>query len=154
MDIKEAFDLAMSHMTTHNLFDMGYSFEFDNAKRRFGCCNYRRKVISLSKHLTVMNDFIEVNDVILHEIAHALTKGHHHDAVWKAKAIEIGADGNRCYDSARVKAPEKKYEAICPGCQRKVGRHRKPRTQLSCGKCSKGHFNTNFLLDFKIKLGS
>ena len=30
---------------------IGYSFKFDNAKRRFGQCSYRRKEISLSKPL-------------------------------------------------------------------------------------------------------
>ncbi len=41
----------------------------------------------------------EVKDTILHEIAHALVgKAHHHDDVWRAKALEIGCSGRRCHD--------------------------------------------------------
>jgi hypothetical protein len=41
------------HRLTPN--KLGYKFKFDNAKRRFGLCSYRRKVISLSKPLATNN---------------------------------------------------------------------------------------------------
>ena len=54
---------------------IGYSFKFDNAKRRFGQCSYTDKRISLSKPLASNNldNFFQINDTILHEIAHALS---------------------------------------------------------------------------------
>ena len=54
---------------------MGYRFKFDNAKRRFGQCSYTNKRISLSKPLSSNNldNFFQINDTILHEIAHALS---------------------------------------------------------------------------------
>ena len=53
---------------------IGYTFKFDHAKRRFGCCNYTRKTISLSKHLCEANLnqlHGKITDTILHELAHA-----------------------------------------------------------------------------------
>jgi hypothetical protein len=52
----------------------------------------------------MMNPIPKTRDTILHEIAHALTPGHNHDSVWRAKSIEIGCDGKRCYGSD-VRAP-------------------------------------------------
>jgi predicted SprT family Zn-dependent metalloprotease len=54
---------------------LGYKFKFDNAKRRFGYCSYTDKEISLSKPLCEynLNNFYQINDTILHEIAHALS---------------------------------------------------------------------------------
>ena len=49
-----------------------YYFQFDNAKRRAGCCDYRRKRISLSGYFTEHNNKTEVMNTILHEVAHAL----------------------------------------------------------------------------------
>ena len=43
-------------------------------------------------------DDAEIEDTLLHEIAHALVgRRHHHDAVWRAKAREIGCTGQRCH---------------------------------------------------------
>ena len=51
-------------------------------KKRFGQCDRTTKTISLSKELTRINDISKVKDTILHEIAHALTKGGH-NREWK-----------------------------------------------------------------------
>ena len=48
----------------------------------------------------------EVLDTILHEIAHALVGPQHgHDAVWRAKAREIGCTGERCVSSDSPRVP-------------------------------------------------
>jgi len=62
--------LAVTLMQQHGL--VGWTFKFDHARRRFGCCNFTRRTISLSRPLTFLNDDAEVRDTILHEIAHAL----------------------------------------------------------------------------------
>ena len=63
--------------------------------RRLGICKYHTKMITLSKEFVEKAQEDMVKDTILHEIAHALTKGHHHDQVWKAKCVEIGGNGMR-----------------------------------------------------------
>lgn len=149
MELHKAQELANELMQKHGIKEKGWRFAFDNARRRFGSCKYRPKLITLSKQLTSLNDEYRVKNTILHEIAHALTPGHHHDWVWKAKAREIGCDGDRCYSGEEVATPESKYIAICSGCGTTHKKHRKPTRASSCGHCSGGRFNPTFKLEFK-----
>jgi predicted SprT family Zn-dependent metalloprotease len=138
-------------MNQHGLTNIGWRFEFDNAKRRFGCCSYRTKTISLSKELVKLNDEPRVQNTILHEIAHALVgKNHGHDNVWKQKALEIGCDGNRCYTEENTNIVKGKYVATCPKCNHVHNKHRKPKKQSSCGKCS-NVFDRERLLIFNLQ---
>lgn len=125
----------------------GWRLEFDSSKRRFGCCNYTNKVISLSRALVALNDEKTVGSTIRHEIAHALIgPGHGHDWVWKAMAIKCGNDGRRCYDHG-VEMPEAPWQATCKRCSAVAKRHRapKPGQQHSCGKCSSRFDPSNVL---------
>jgi len=139
MQLHEAKELAIQLMNQHGLLDLNWYFEFDNAKRRFGICNYRYKKIGLSKHLVLLNDEARVKNTILHEIAHALVGFNHgHDSIWRMKAMEIGCDGERCYSSAEVVRPKGKYTAICPNpkCKHEFIKHKAPRGKQSCGVCN------------------
>jgi len=116
MNLNEVLSLGNQLMVKHGLILMGWKFELDNAVRRFGVCNYRKKVIGISKHLAKLNDVEQVKDTILHEIAHALVgRGHGHDHVWKMKCIEIGAKPERCY-SDDTNTPKLRYYAVCGAC--------------------------------------
>ena len=151
MQLIEAKNLALNLMREHKLLNMGWTFEFDNARRRFGVCRYRTKRIGLSKHLVSLNDEASVKDTILHEIAHALVGGGHgHDHVWRSKAIEIGCNGKRCYSSNEVETPESRYIATCDGCGKVHKRHkmtdRLKYGSSSCGTCSNGSYNPTYKL--------
>lgn len=140
-------------MTEHGLIQQGWTFKFDSAKRRFGVCKYRPKVIGLSSHLTELNDIERVRNTILHEIAHALVGASHgHDNVWRRKAIEIGCDGERCCDVRAVVTPESRYIAICPTCNHTHKRHKMTSKlllrQYSCGLCSRGSYNPKHKLEW------
>ena len=112
-----------------------WEFRWDRATRRFGCCYENLKRITLSKTLTELNEWDDVKDTLLHEIAHALAgEGHGHDWLWKDKCELIGARPERCYPNY-IKRPPKKYKGICPKCGRIVYGCR--RRDMSCGKCSK-----------------
>lgn len=114
MDTNKAHLLAKTLMLRHKLD--GWHFEFDGAKRRFGCCNYRRKVISLSCILTDLNDEDKVRDTILHEIAHALLgSGYSHGRIFKMKCVEVGCQPRRAYGSEVIQA-KAKYTAKCLDC--------------------------------------
>src|SRR5687768_3581603 len=80
----------------------GWTFEWDNGKRRLGACHYTTKRVTMSRHLVQNCDDAEVREVLLHEIAHALTPGHNHDGVWRAKLIEMGGTGKRTHDVETV----------------------------------------------------
>ena len=116
MDLIRAKHLAESLIKKHlGGGENNWTFKFDNARKRFGCCKWGGGLytISLSKHLTSLNDESQVRDTILHEIAHALDvndRGYsNHDANWRQIALSIGCNGERCYSSKEVVQPESKY---------------------------------------------
>lgn len=117
MNLQDVQNLAYKLMKQHGLFDNRWRFEFDNSVKRFGCCNYTTKTISLSKKLCLLNGEPDVKDTILHEIAHALVgNANGHNYIWKLKCIEIGANPKRCYDSSEIVTPKLRYVATCGGC--------------------------------------
>lgn len=147
MNLEVAKNEALFLMQKHGLLDLGWRFEFDNAKRRYGVCKRGSKIIGLSQNYVLLNEIKFVRNTILHEIAHALTPGHHHDEVWRAKAIEIGCTGERCTSGAiSVKG---KYIAVCGTCNKENHKHKKPKREYSCGYCSRS-FDRKYLLNFEL----
>lgn len=138
METKLAEGLAKGLMSQHGL--AGWRFRWDRAVRRLGLCNYRTKTISLSYPLASLNPDYQVKNTILHEIAHALVGSMNgHNNVWRAKAMSIGCNGERCTNSlARIPT---RYNVLCKVCNVKWGVHRKPRNlagsyHRSCGRAS------------------
>lgn len=143
MKTKDIEKLQKELFIKYNLND--WEFKFDNSKKRFGICSYRKKIISLSKELCVLNDKEIVTDTLLHEIAHAIVgHGNGHNKIWQRKAIEIGCNGQRCYDE-NVTMPKKKWKGICPGCNKIIYRYRKILT-LACGRCC----GKNWSIDYQF----
>ena len=88
---------ATAWMAAHQL--EGWSFQFDHATQRAGCCNYQTRVISLAHAYAQSATDEAIDDTLLHEIAHALVgKAHGHDQVWQAQAVALGCSGQRCHD--------------------------------------------------------
>jgi predicted SprT family Zn-dependent metalloprotease len=132
MELRAAETLAKALITKHGLYS--WSFKWTNSKRQFGICHesIRGNYIALSKSITLLNNEHEVNNVILHEIAHALVGNKHgHDKVWKAMCIKIGARPERCYSTKDVTQPKMRYVAICDNCKIKHQRVRKPKNNVS-----------------------
>lgn len=155
MNLNNAMSMAWGLMKEHGLIEKGWSFEFINAKRRFGVCRYRNRIIGLSSHLVSLNDEAQVKDTTLHEIAHALVGGGHgHNEVWKAKCREIGARPERCYSNLNVKTPEMRYYAECD-CGRTAQRIKKPLAGRSyaCHCQSELPWSRKKLLIFKDRFG-
>jgi predicted SprT family Zn-dependent metalloprotease len=149
MNLNEARVLATALIEKHGLTD--WQFKFDTALSRFGCCKFRSKTITLSAKLTELNVEAKVTDTILHEIAHALVGvGHGHDSVWKRKALEIGCNGERCYNPQEVSTPDGKYSAVCPKCKHVHKKFRKKTRRSSCGFCSGGRFNPEYELKYTM----
>ncbi|MEO7753136.1 MAG: SprT-like domain-containing protein [Terracoccus sp.] len=135
MDLGAAQELAVALLARHGL--SSWTFRFDRAKTRAGACHGRDRVISLSRHVTLLHDEAEVRDTILHEIAHALAgPGHGHDEVWRAAAQSIGGSGLRCVspDAPRVEGP---WQGRCPA-GHTATRHRAPTRVLLCRRCEGG----------------
>ncbi len=103
-------------------------FAFNESKRLAGLCVYPRLCapgrIELSVHFVRLNDLKQIEDTILHEIAHALTPGDHHGAKWKAMCAMVGAIPRRC---GYMKMPVGPWQSVCKECQVRHHRHRRPR---------------------------
>ncbi len=95
--LQEVAERARGLLDRHGLQDWG--FRFDEGIRRAGSCRYRPPTISLAQGFALAADGPEIEETLLHEIAHALVGSqHHHDARWRAKALEIGCSGQRCHE--------------------------------------------------------
>lgn len=146
MNPSEIATLARSLMIQHGFGH--WTFEFDRAKKRAGCCKHRKQTITLSSYYIQNNSDEDIKDTILHEIAHAIAgpkQGHNH--VWKDICRKIGARPIRCYHEAVV-MPKGRWQATCPTCNREFHCHRKPKDHKNryCRKCGPVHGTIAFAL--------
>ena len=143
--LNEVRDFALAEMAKY--LDLNeWSFGFDYAKRRFGLCNYTEKKISLSKYLVLHHSDDEIKQVLLHEIAHAMSgKRAGHSKRWLATAISIGYR-NEKLDGAQIANETAKFRGVCPNGHEHF-RFRKPTRLLSCAKCS-STFSRRFLISW------
>lgn len=116
--------LARRLLAAHGL--AGWSFSFNRRRRDMGLCLEGPRLIQLSVHFARLNGDELVRDTLLHEIAHALVgTAHGHDAVWKAKCVELGARPERVSYEAAM--PDGRWQALCGGCGLVHHRHRRPK---------------------------
>jgi predicted SprT family Zn-dependent metalloprotease len=144
MILEEAQTLALLHMDEWGLID-DFDFEFEDCKRTLGRCHYSTKKITLSKWFVELNKEEEIEDTILHEIAHALSWIYDgftgHGRIWKRWAMKVGANPKRCSKN-NLQHPQAHYKYVdnC-GCGKTFQRHRvsKYRT-YHCPSCKKSLF--------------
>lgn len=131
MQKKAAEKLARALMRLHGLRDWQLTFEW--TLDYYGCCETVEKTIYLSEQFIEVCDASSITDVVLHEVAHALVGDEHgHDAVWKAKAREIGAKPHRHLNHIAGR-----YQAKCSGCRYLHHRHTRPpaKQEYKCNIC-------------------
>jgi superfamily II DNA or RNA helicase len=85
----EAAQFARDELNKHGLADWSIRLTA-TTQGPVGKCIPKDKCIILNAHHVDTHPDEEIKDTILHEIAHALTPGHGHDADWRDRAIEIG----------------------------------------------------------------
>ncbi|HEX7005183.1 MAG TPA: SprT-like domain-containing protein [Trueperaceae bacterium] len=133
MHLAAASDLARELMDVNGL--SAWDFAFDRARRRLGACWPTRQRITLSRQFVELNDEALVRDVILHEIAHALTPGDGHGPRFKRKARELGCNPAACVSEAAFNAAPPRFILECPHCGRTWPRYRRPSARLVCRSC-------------------
>ncbi|WP_367880385.1 SprT-like domain-containing protein [Schaalia sp. 19OD2882] len=107
------------------------------ARRRAGACHHGDRRITLSAPLTRLYDEPTVREVVLHEVAHALVGPMHvHDALWRAKARQVGASPRASLDRG-LPSPEGDWAGTCPRCGAVKHLFRSPQRVVSCGSCSR-----------------
>lgn len=142
----DRYDLVRAHaeaqMKAH--LDMSlWSFGWDSAKKRLGVCKYDQHLISLSRYFVDYHSLDEIDQVMRHEIAHALAGSKAgHGPKWKKIATDLG------YNHKKISGDEignatAKLIGTCPN-GHTVYRHRQPKSPLSCSRCSK-RFDYNYL---------
>lgn len=147
-----------------SLQDRGWSFGFDRAKRRLGCCRGAAKLITLSAHLVTLNGLEHrdeqgvqvVADVIRHEIAHAIDfeqrRRSDHGAAWQAICRRVGAEPSRTYEGGSLTQVPGTYAARCPTCGAEQQYYRRPKRPKACGACCDAHNGGRYTEQFKMVL--
>jgi len=129
---------------------VNYSFGFDRAVRRAGLCDYSKRRISLSKHFVEVSSLDAIEQVLLHEIAHALVgQSAGHGKVWKAKATELGYRHEKL-SGENISISSAKWIGHCPN-SHKHYRMRKPTRPLSCKHCAPV-FSRRYLITWTTRL--
>jgi len=134
--------VAALEMDKWGLVEKGWQVVLDRATSRAGMCSFSKREISLSRHMINLNaqdNMAEVLATIRHEIAHAMAgveygpRGNriYHGDRWKACAILVGCEPNRCYSRDDLNMPpRRKREArnvIAECCDKTYRRARMPR---------------------------
>jgi predicted SprT family Zn-dependent metalloprotease len=147
MDLDDA--EALAHELIAHYLPGEWTFAWDRAVRRFGACRSDLRRISLSRHLTALNEETVVRDTLLHEIAHALAPASSgHNAAWRRIAASLGAQPERCIDPGTVRLPNPPLVGRCPACGWEVRAHR--RGDVACRRCcvrhNRGRYDRRFAL--------
>ncbi|MDR0285149.1 MAG: SprT-like domain-containing protein [Propionibacteriaceae bacterium] len=113
-----------------------WSFGLDHARTRVGCCHYAARRITCSTYLVAYLADDEVEQIILHEVAHGLAgPAAGHGGRWRAQARALGYTGG-----ATIEVPEARLSArwrgTC-GAGHEILRHRRPPGRVYCGACAK-----------------
>lgn len=148
MTINQVLTLATELKNKHAEL-LHWRVTFNNRKRAFGVCHHGNEEIQLSSVLIPVMSEESIKETIIHEIAHALTKGHGHDNVWRRKCIELGGTGNRVGGNEKFKDGEEgrldfhkansKYTLTCPTCGYQSFRNRQLKRSCSCPNHGHGY---------------
>lgn len=111
-----------------------------------GRCSPSQQMIEYQPRFMADNPWDEVVMTIRHEVAHALTIGHGHDATWARKCIELGGNGKQFNTTAQL---TRKFVGTCPKCDRKIQRDRRNLRQ-ACGKCCDAYAGGKFDAQYKF----
>lgn len=101
MEIQSALIMGRKLMNQHGL--QSWTITTSRARKFYGVTRYNKRTIAVSSYLFAEMTEEECEQVVLHEIAHALTPGHHHDKVWLNTARQIGYTGKRCGSHQKMK---------------------------------------------------
>lgn len=143
--------MALSLMKKHGCGDWEFFIDYDFDNKTIAYCDIDNRSIAIHYHFLILNSVAFLQQVILHEIAHALDSmergDSNHDKVWLARARSIGYCSGRYMDN--VVYPPRKYHAFCKKCSTEYFSDKKPRISHSCGNCCP-RYAKKYKLDFTL----
>ena len=146
MNLVDANRLTYSLVAKH-LPGMGWRIDWNNSAVNAGQCKHTIRTLVFSTRITREVDVEEFTDTVLHEIAHALTPGHGHDAVWVAKHRSLGGTGSRTWSDPDVSAAVSKHRIECKSltCDFKTYRQRITKAVRERGQCPRCRSGLNII---------
>jgi len=154
----QVIEQATELMSYHGL--EGWSLKLDRPRstRRAGQCRYRDQEIGLTEPYALKASPADLEQTIIHEIAHALTPGAHHGTKWKNKMIELGADPKRTHSCSWTKPDA---WILCTQCDKenpvnqrdlkKYGIEDGLITTHLCGSCGRGRSKSLYIEDYNYE---
>lgn len=140
--------IANDNLVKHNLTDWMFVWNNRTSNHTLGICRHRSKEIHLNKKYALVESEENVIDTIIHEIAHALTKGDGHGELWKAKCRELGCrdEQGKCLkkDSMEKLA---RYKGVCPTCGHIIYSGKK--TNFVCTPCCNKEYHATGNSNYK-----
>ena len=140
---EDLYRFAWSKLDQYDLRDKGWSVTIlPSIMRRMkknilGYCSFNRKEIVISLDYLLANDNYELEQTVLHEIAHALVgqPHRHNNRVFKDRCNDVGLQPHKNINNPFPTRQAKEYTGTCPVCGTEYNYNR--RMRISCGKCSK-----------------
>lgn len=131
-DVQALGDALLERHAGSGALSAAWRFGFDLAPARAGVCRYGERRIHLSVPFCLRATRAQVRDTIVHEIAHAIVgREHGHDAVWRAKARELGCSAERAHGVRHTAA---RWVGEC-GCGN-VWRRQRLQRRIANGSCA------------------
>lgn len=148
MEVLEKYEkIATDMLINHNLGDWKFIWNNRTSNKTWGICKYKPKEIHLNKKYALVETEENVIDTIIHEVAHALTKGDEHGELWKAKCRELGCRDEQ-FKNLEKDSMEKlaRYKGVCPTCGHVIYSSRK--TGIIHIECSNGEYRKTGKTDY------
>lgn len=150
----EARAFANEALTEHGLHDWLFLLN-TTSKRAAGWCKYDERSVELAEWVFDLGWPEEaIKDVILHEVAHALTpRDEAHGPEWKRVAQRIGADPSRTYSGLpSMRAENWVWREHCLRCGWERFLFRLS-GYGSCARCGSGSFDPDLLVAIESRDG-
>jgi predicted SprT family Zn-dependent metalloprotease len=137
MDRSKLLEAGANLLSEHSLHTWAVELRAKTGGR-LGECHYKYRLVVLNDYYVDNNSDEAVVEILRHEVAHALTPGHKHDAVWRAMALKLGC---KLDNDCKIMVQPGKYKAVCPTCEAVFYKYRKPKyvEGYYCPKCGKEH---------------
>lgn len=135
-DLSKYEKIANELLTKHELHDWKFVWNNRMTNSTWGVCKYRQKEIQLNRKYAQIESDENIIDTIIHEVAHALTKGDGHGEIWKAKCRELGCKDQQ-YKNLEKSSMEKlsRFKGYCPTCNDVIYAGRKKKYGVVCVSC-------------------